>query len=256
MDYLVLRSLTKRFDSVEAVNGVSLNVQAGEFLVIIGESGCGKTTLLRLIAGLEEPDDGIIYIGGAPVNDVPAGQRGVQIIFQHFALWPHMKVYDERWYSNISFPLRVRRWTREKINEHVRSLAQSLQIHEALFERKPDTLSGGEKQRVAMARAMVTAPRILLMDEPLSNLDPHSRASMRKEIRSFHQQNRLTTIYVTHNVADGIDLADRMAVMRDGRIEQVDSVRNIKEQPVNEYVADFFKPEDLRFSQIKSWGNR
>ncbi len=256
MDYLVLRSLTKHFDSVEAVNGVSLNVQAGEFLVIIGESGCGKTTLLRLIAGLEEPDDGIIYIGGAPVNDVPAGQRGVQIIFQHFALWPHMKVYDERNYSNISFPLRVRRWAKDKIHRHVRSIAQSLQIHESLFQRKPDTLSGGERQRVAMARAMVTAPKVLLMDEPLSNLDPHSRASMRAEIRDFHEQNRLTTIYVTHNVADGIDLADRMAVMRAGRIEQVDTVQAIKEHPVNEYVADFFRPEDLRFSQIKSWGGR
>jgi len=256
MDYLVLRSLTKHFDSVEAVNGVSLNVQAGELLVIIGESGCGKTTLLRLIAGLEEPDDGIIYIGGVPVNDIPAGQRGVQIIFQHFALWPHMKVYDERYYSNISFPLRVRRWARDKIHEHVRSIAQSLQINEALFQRKPDTLSGGEKQRVAMARAMVTAPQILLMDEPLSNLDPHSRASMRAEIRSFHEQNRLTTIYVTHNITDGIDLADRMAVMRDGRIEQVDSVQGIREHPSSQYVADFFKPEELRFNQIKSWGSR
>ena len=248
MDALVLRSLTKRFGSVVAVNGVNLNVRAGEFLVIIGESGCGKTTLLRLIAGLEEPDDGFIYIGGVPSNDIPAGQRGVQIIFHNFALWPHMKVYDEYKYSNISFPLRVRKWPREKIREHIRAIVDSLQIKEALFDRKPDTLSGGEKQRVAMARAMVTTPKILVMDEPLSNLDPISRATMRAEIRSFHEQHGLITIYVTHNVADGIDLADRMAVMRDGRFEQIDTIENLMKDPDSQYVADFFRPEDLRFA--------
>ncbi len=248
MDALVLRSLTKRFGSVVAVNGVNLNVRAGEFLVIIGESGCGKTTLLRLIAGLEEPDDGFIYIGGVPANDIPAGQRGVQIIFHNFALWPHMKVYDEYKYSNISFPLRVRNWPREKIREHIRAIVDSLQIKEALFDRKPDTLSGGEKQRVAMARAMVTTPKILVMDEPLSNLDPISRAKMRAEIRSFHEQHGLITIYVTHNVADGIDLADRMAVMRDGRFEQIDTIENLMKDPDSQYVADFFRPEDLRFA--------
>ncbi len=256
MDYLVLRRVTKRYGSVVAVNEATLDVRAGELLVIIGESGCGKTTLLRLIAGLEDLDSGTIYIGGVPVNDVPAGQRGVQIIFQHFALWPHMKVYDNRYYSNISFPLRVRRWARDKIHEHVRSLAQSLQINEALFERKPDTLSGGEKQRVAMARAMVTAPKILVMDEPLSNLDPASRIKMRAEIRKFHMENRLTTIYVTHNVADGMDLGDRIAVMRDGRFEQIDTPRNLKDHPASPYVADFFKPTDLRFAEMKPWGSR
>ena len=256
MDALVLRSLTKRFGSVVAVNEVNLNVRAGEFFVIIGESGCGKTTLLRLIAGLEEPDDGFIYVGGYPVNDIPAGKRGVQIIFQNFALWPHMKVYDDNRYSNISFPLRVRNWPKEKIREHIRSLANSLQIKEALFDRKPDTLSGGEKQRVAMARAMVTAPKILVMDEPLSNLDPASRVTMRAEIRSFHEENELITIYVTHNVADGIDLADRMAVMRDGRFEQVDTIQHLMEHPDSQYVADFFRPEDLRFAQMTTRQSR
>lgn len=248
MDALVLRSLTKRFGSVVAVNGVNLNVRAGEFLVIIGESGCGKTTLLRLIAGLEAADNGFIYIGGVPANDIPAGQRGVQIIFHNFALWPHMKVYDDSKYSNISFPLKVRNWPREKIREHIRTIVDSLQIKEALFDRKPDTLSGGEKQRVAMARAMVTTPKILVMDEPLSNLDPISRATMRAEIRSFHEQHGLITIYVTHNVADGIDLADRMAVMRDGRFEQIDTIENLMKDPDSQYVADFFRPEDLRFA--------
>ena len=253
MDSLVIKGLTKRFDSVVAVNEADLNVRAGEFLVIIGESACGKTTLLRLIAGLEKPDSGLIFIGGVPVNDVPAGQRGVQMIFQHFALWPHMKVYDDRRYSNMSFPLRIRNWAREKIGAHIRTLAHSLLIHEDLFQRKPDTLSGGEKQRVAMGRAMVTAPRILLMDEPLSNLDPVIRADMRDEIRSYHNKHRLTTIYVTHNLTDGIDLGDRMAVMRDGRFVQVDTAKNLKENPAHQYVADFFKPADQRFAQLGSW---
>jgi ABC-type sugar transport system ATPase subunit len=253
MDFLVIQDLTKKFDSIVAVNKASLNVRAGELLVIIGESGCGKTTLLRLIAGLETLDSGLIFIGGAPVNDIPAGQRGVQIIFQHYALWPHMKVYDDHRYTNMTLPLRVRKWSKDKIRDYILPLAKSLQIHEDLFQRKPDTLSGGEQQRVAMGRAMVTAPRVLLMDEPLSNLDPASRIRMRAEVRSFHEKNRLTTLYVTHNITDGIDLGDRIAVMRDGSFEQVDTVQNIRARPANQYVADFFKPVELKFAKLKSW---
>jgi ABC-type sugar transport system ATPase subunit len=252
MDALTIKGLSKKFGSVVAVSDANLSVRAGELLVIMGESGCGKTTLLRLIAGLENPDTGEIFIGGERVNDVPAGARGVQIIFQHFALWPHMKVYDDRRYSNISLPLRVRKWAQDKIREHIRPLAKSLQIHEDLFQRKPDSLSGGEKQRIAMARAMVTAPRVLLMDEPLSNLDPGSRVAMRDEIRSFHRQHRLTTVYVTHNLADATDLGDRIAVMREGRFEQVDTVQNLREHPASEYVADFFRPQDLFFRSVRS----
>jgi ABC-type sugar transport system ATPase subunit len=253
MDSLVIQDLTKNFGSVVAVNKANLNVRAGELLVIIGDSGCGKTTLLRLIAGLEIPDSGLIFMGGAQINEIPAGQRGVQIIFQHYALWPHMKVYDDHRYTNMSLPLRVRKWSKEKIRDYILPLAKSLQIHEDLFQRKPDTLSGGEQQRVAMGRAMVTAPRVLLMDEPLSNLDSASRIKMRAEIRSFHEQNRLTTLYVTHNVADGIDLGDRLAVMRDGHFEQIDTIQNLRERPANQYVADFFKPAELRFAQLRSW---
>lgn len=256
MDYLVVQNLTKRFGSVVAVNEANLSVRSGEFMVVIGGSGCGKTTLLRLIAGLEDPDSGFIYIDGVTVNDIPAGQRGVQIIFQHYALWPHMTVFDERRDSNIGFPLKIRKWAKEKIRDHILPLARSLQINEALFQRKPDTLSGGEKQRVAMARAMATAPRILVMDEPLSNLDPTSRIKMRAEIRKFHKENRLTTIYVTHNLTDGIDLGDRIAVMRDGRFEQIDTAQNLKEHPASSYVSDFFKPSDLRFAEMRPWRTR
>jgi multiple sugar transport system ATP-binding protein len=245
---LALRDLTKRFGSIVAVNRANLTVNSGEFLVIVGESGCGKTTTLRLIAGLEIPDGGMIFIDGVPVNDVPVGKRGVQMIFQSYALWPHMKVFDEKRYTNLTLPLKIRKWSGEKIGEFLRPLAQKLGIEESFFQRRPTELSGGQQQRVALGRAMTTSPRILLMDEPLSNIDPPNRLKMRGEILAFHKQNRLTTIYVTHNVADGFALADRIAVMREGRFEQVDTPENLMRQPATSYVADFFKAEQLRRS--------
>ena len=242
---LSLRRLTKRFGSVTAVDQANLDVNGGEFLVIVGESGCGKTTTLRLIAGLEQPDGGTIFINGAPVNDVAVGQRGVQMIFQNFALWPHMKVFDEHRYSNLSLPLRVRKWSSDKITEFLRPLAWKIGIEESFFKRKPTELSGGQQQRVALGRAMVTSPRVMLMDEPLSNIDPPNRLKMRQEILAFHKENRLTTLYVTHNLADGIELADRIAVMHEGRFEQADTPEQLMRNPVNDYVADFFKAEQF-----------
>jgi ABC-type sugar transport system ATPase subunit len=242
---LSLRRLTKRFGSVTAVDQANLDVNGGEFLVIVGESGCGKTTTLRLIAGLEQPDGGTIFINGAPVNDVAVGQRGVQMIFQNFALWPHMKVFDEQRYSNLSLPLRVRKWSSDKITEFLRPLAWKIGIEESFFKRKPTELSGGQQQRVALGRAMVTSPRVMLMDEPLSNIDPPNRLKMRQEILAFHKENRLTTLYVTHNLADGIALADRIAVMHEGRFEQADTPEQLMRNPVNDYVADFFKAEQF-----------
>jgi multiple sugar transport system ATP-binding protein len=242
---LALRELTKRFGSIVAVDRANLTVNSGEFLVIVGESGCGKTTTLRLIAGLESPDSGTIFIGGVPVNDVPVGKRGVQMIFQSYALWPHMKVFDEQRYTNLSLPLKIRKWSREKIGEFLRPLAQKLGIEESFFQRRPTELSGGQQQRVALGRAMATSPRILLMDEPLSNIDPPNRLKMRGEIMKFHKENRLTTIYVTHNLADGVALADRIAVMREGRFEQVDTPENLMRQPATSYIADFFKAEQI-----------
>lgn len=229
-----------------AVDQASLDVEAGEFLVIVGESGCGKTTTLRLIAGLEQPDSGSIFIGGAPVNDVPVGRRGVQMIFQNYALWPHMRVFDQQRYSNLSLPLKVRKWSSEKIAEFLRPLAWKIGIEESFFKRKPSELSGGQQQRVALGRAMVTSPNIMLMDEPLSNIDPPNRLKMRHEILAFHKEHKLTTLYVTHNLADGIALADRIAVMHEGRFEQADTSENLMRHPATEYIADFFKAE--RFS--------
>lgn len=242
---LSLRRLTKRFGSVTAVDQANLDINGGEFLVIVGESGCGKTTTLRLIAGLEQPDGGTIFINGTPVNDVPVGQRDVQMIFQNFALWPHMKVFDEQRYSNLSLPLRVRKWSSDKITEFLRPLAWKIGIEESFFKRKPTELSGGQQQRVALGRAMVTSPRVMLMDEPLSNIDPPNRLKMRQEILAFHKENRLTTLYVTHNLADGIALADRIAVMHEGRFEQADTPEQLMRNPINEYVADFFKAEQF-----------
>jgi multiple sugar transport system ATP-binding protein len=240
---LSLRRLTKRFGNVTAVDQASLDVEAGEFLVIVGESGCGKTTTLRLIAGLEQPDSGTIFIGGAPVNDVPVGRRGVQMIFQNYALWPHMRVFDEQRYSNLSLPLKVRKWSTDKIAEFLRPLAWKIGIEESFFKRKPSELSGGQQQRVALGRAMVTSPNIMLMDEPLSNIDPPNRLKMRQEILAFHKEHKLTTLYVTHNLADGIALADRIAVMHEGRFEQADTSENLIRYPATEYIADFFKAE-------------
>ncbi|HXF76609.1 MAG TPA: ABC transporter ATP-binding protein [Methylomirabilota bacterium] len=245
MAFLSLRKLTKHFGKVVAVDNASLDVNAGEFLVIVGESGCGKTTTLRLIAGLEQPDSGTIFIDGVPVNDVPAGRRGVQMIFQNYALWPHMRVFDEQRYSNLSLPLKVRNWSSEKIAEFLRPLAWKFGIDESFFKRKPSELSGGQQQRVALGRAMVTSPRVMLMDEPLSNIDPPNRLKMRQEIIAFHREHRLTTLYVTHNLADGIALADRIAVMREGRFEQADTPENLMRYPATDYVADFFKAEQV-----------
>lgn len=241
MDSLVLRNLGKRFGSVVAVDRVDLAVRQGEFLVVIGESGCGKTTLLRTIAGLETPDTGEILIGGVPVNDVPAGKRNVQLIFQNYALWPHMRVFDDRRYANLTLPLRIRKWSVEAIREMIRPLAARLNIEERLFSRKPQELSAGQQQRVALGRAMTTAPQILLMDEPLSNLDPQNRRKVREEIRAFHKERRLTTLFVTHNLEDAVQLGDRIALMHQGCFQQVDTAEALMRHPANEVVADYFR---------------
>ena len=252
---LAVDDLTKRFGSIVAVDHANLSANDGELLAIIGASGCGKTTLLRLIAGLEDPDSGTIFVDGAPVNDLPPGKRGVQMIFQNFALWPHMKVFDERKFTNLSFPLKIRNWSKEKIREGIRQISQNLGIEESFFPRRPQELSSGQQQRVALGRAMTTTPRIMLMDEPLSNLDPPSRIKMRSEILKFHRDHRLTTLYVTHDLSDAIALGDRIGLMRDGRFEQVASTEELIHHPANQYVADFFRASGFGIgSPLNRWG--
>lgn len=212
-------------------------VEAGEFVAVMGESGSGKTTLLRLIAGLEQPDQGEIYIGGAYMNDVPVGRRPVQLIFQSLALWPHLRVMDERSYSNLSLPLKVRRWTEAQIAARVGSVSRRVGLKEELYPRKPDELSGGERQRVALARAMVTETKTFLMDEPLSSLDPISRPKMRAEVRRLHDELGATTLYVTHSIADARAMADRIAVIRDGRIIRTGTYEELTEASGDEYIS-------------------
>ncbi len=221
---------------IPAVDIADFEVGDGEFVAVMGESGSGKTTLLRLIAGLEKPEQGDIYINGELMNDVPVGRRPVQLIFQSLALWPHLRVMDERGYSNLSLPLKVRRWTDDQIRTHVGNVTRRVGLREYLFPRKPDELSGGERQRVALARAMVTEDKTFLMDEPLSSLDPISRPKMRSEVRRLHDELGASTVYVTHSIADARVMADRIAVIRDGRLLRIGTYDELIEAPGDEYT--------------------
>lgn len=244
---LLLKDVTKRFGGVVAVDGVNLHIPHGEFFVVVGPTGCGKTTLLKLIAGLLKPDRGEIYIDGRLVNDLPPSRRGVRMVFQNYALYPHMKVFDERKYSNLSFALKIRKYVSSRIKSIVGGVAKQVGIGEELFPRKPRELSAGQQQKVAVGRALVVPPKALLMDEPLSNLDPRSRVKVMEELRRLHRELETTTVYVTHNLAEAMAMADRMAVMNKGAIEQVDTPENVYRHPANEFVADFIKCFDLMY---------
>lgn len=244
MAKVTVENLTKRFGKVVAVNNLNLEVQDREFFVLVGPNGCGKTTLLKLIAGVLRPDSGNIYIDDVLVNDLKPSERGVRMVFQSYALYPHMKVYDERKYSNLTFALKIQKYLTDKIKNIVHQVAQEVGIERKLFDRRPDELSHGEKQKVAVGRAITIPPKVFLMDEPMSNIDPPSRVKMMKEIRRLHDELRTTTIYVTQNLTEGIALADRMAVMKDGTLQQVGTPDEIINHPVNEFVADFIKYYD------------
>jgi iron(III) transport system ATP-binding protein len=230
---LVIDRLSKRFDATPVLREVSLTVEPRELFFLLGPSGCGKTTLLRLIAGFSEPDAGEIRFGDRRMNGVPPHRRNTGMVFQNYALWPHLTVAQ-----NVAYGLEVR---------HVRGAEKERRVSEALDivrmgayrDRSPNQLSGGQQQRVALARALVVRPDVLLLDEPLSNLDARLRLEMREEIRRIHDQTRITTIYVTHDQEEALSLADRIAVMREGRIEQVGGPRALYRAPANRFVADF-----------------
>lgn len=233
MAKVTVRNLTKKFGNVIAVNKVSLEVKDKEFLVLLGSSGCGKTTTLRCIAGLETFDAGEIYIGDTLVNELPAKDRDVAMVFQSYALYPHMTIFD-----NIAFPLKMHKVSRNEIKEKVRRTAELLKI-DHLLDRKPKQLSGGEAQRTALGRAIVRDPKVFLMDEPLSNLDAKLRLHMRVELKKLQKELGVTTIYVTHDQVEAMTMADDIAIMNSGALQQVGDANEIFRKPGNLFIAGF-----------------
>ena len=230
---VTIKNLTKRFGSTAALQDVSLEIQSQELFFLLGPSGCGKTTLLRLLAGFYQPDGGELYFGDRAMQGVLPHQRNTGMVFQNYALWPHMTVAE-----NISYGLEVRGIQAAERRERVADALTIVQMQD-YAGRTPNQLSGGQQQRIALARALVIRPDVLLLDEPLSNLDARLRLEMREEIHRIHQQPRITTIYVTHDQKEALSLATRMAVMRQGRIEQIGDPRTVYRAPANRFVADF-----------------
>jgi multiple sugar transport system ATP-binding protein len=241
MSALLLTDIIKRFGTVDVLHGVSLTVADGEFVVFVGPSGCGKSTLLRIIAGLEAPSGGDILIDGARVNEVAAADRGLAMVFQSYALYPHMSVRQ-----NLAFGLENSRMPRAEIASRVAEAARMLRI-EPLLARKPRQLSGGQRQRVAIGRAIVRRPGIFLLDEPLSNLDAELRVAMRGELATLHKRLAATMIYVTHDQVEAMTMADRIVVLRAGRIEQVGAPLTLYNRPANRFVAGFLGAPRMNF---------
>lgn len=233
MSSIELKQVIKRYGAVEVVHGIDLAIQDGEFVVLLGPSGCGKSTTLRMIAGLEDISDGELIIGGKPMNDRPPKERGVAMVFQNYALYPHMTVRQ-----NMEFALRPMKLESQEVDKRISDAAEILGLSE-LLARKPSQLSGGQRQRVAMARAMVRTPKVFLFDEPLSNLDAKLRTQVRWEIGKLHKRLGTTVVYVTHDQVEAMTLADRIVIMRDGRIEQVGTPEEVFEKPRNSFVATF-----------------
>ena len=238
---ITLHNLTKSFGPTIVVDNLCLEIHDGEFVVLLGPSGCGKTTTLRMLAGLEDVTSGEIFIDGERVNHRPPQRRDVAMVFQSYALYPHMTVAE-----NIGYPLRVRKLGREQIAAQVRETATMLEI-EPLLARKPRELSGGERQRVALARAIVRQPRAFLMDEPLSNLDARLRLQMRGELKHLQHELGITTVYVTHDQAEAMTLGHRVAVMKKGKLQQCDTPLNIYNHPANRFVAEFVGSPSMNF---------
>jgi iron(III) transport system ATP-binding protein len=245
MSAVSIQHLHKQFSDNVILPDFSLEIEEGEFVVLLGPSGCGKTTVLRCVAGLETASRGLISIGGDIVEDgerglfVPPQDRDLGFVFQHYALWPHMSVHE-----NVAYPLRVRRVGKGDIDRRVNDVLHAIGL-DGLGKRSPAELSGGQQQRVALARALVGSPQVLLLDEPLSNLDAQRRTGLRKQLRLLHQEWRTTTLYVTHDQTEALTLADRVVLMREGRIEQIGSPRDIFDRPGNRFVAGFLGYENI-----------
>lgn len=240
----------KRFGDVTAVNDLTLDIKDKEFLVLVGPSGCGKTTALRCLAGLEEVTSGDIKIGERVVNDVAPKDRDIAMVFQSYALYPHMSVYD-----NMAFGLRLRKTPKQEIDKRVKEAADILGIGE-LLQRKPKQLSGGQRQRVALGRAIVREPKVFLMDEPLSNLDAKLRVQTRAEISKLHQRLQTTFIYVTHDQTEAMTMGTRIAVMKNGILQQLDTPQNLYDHPTNMFVAGFIGSPAMNFFDAKVTGSR
>jgi multiple sugar transport system ATP-binding protein len=241
MAEVALHQVVKKFGEVEAVRAIDLDIPDNEFVVLVGPSGCGKSTTLRMIAGLEEITSGSISIGGEVVNDLPPKDRDIAMVFQNYALYPHMTAFE-----NMSFGLKLRKFPKSEIRQRVEHAARILDITE-LLERRPKALSGGQRQRVAMGRAIVRNPKVFLFDEPLSNLDAKLRVQMRTEIKRVHQKVKTTTVYVTHDQVEAMTLADRVVVMNNGRIEQIGTPHDLYHQPRTRFVAGFIGSPAMNF---------
>ena len=241
MAQVMLKALNKKYDEVHAVKDVNLHIRDKEFMVLVGPSGCGKSTTLRMVAGLEEISAGEIHIGDRLVNDLPPKDRDIAMVFQNYALYPHMSVYD-----NMAFGLKMRKFPKAEIEARVHKAGKILKLSH-LLERKPRQLSGGQRQRVAMGRAIVRQPQVFLFDEPLSNLDAKLRVQMRTEIKALHQRLRTTSIYVTHDQVEAMTMADRIVVMHDGHVEQIGTPLELYDYPANTFVAGFIGSPAMNF---------
>ena len=241
MASVTIDNVIKRYGTTQVMHGVSVDIEDGEFVVLVGPSGCGKSTLLRMLAGLEEISAGTISIGDRVVNDVLPKERDIAMVFQSYALYPHKTVYD-----NISFPLKMAKRSKAEIDEKVTKAADILDLTKYL-KRYPKELSGGQRQRVAMGRAIVRDPQVFLFDEPLSNLDAKLRVTMRIEIKELHQRLGTTIVYVTHDQIEAMTMADKIVVMRDGRVEQIGSPLDLYDHPVNTFVAGFIGSPSMNF---------
>jgi len=241
MASVTFEHVTKSFGNVVAVDDLNIHIEDREFLVFVGPSGCGKTTSLRMLAGLEEPTDGSIYIGDQVVNDMPPKDRDIAMVFQSYALYPHMTAYD-----NMAFGLKLHKTPKNEVNERVLDAARELGI-EPLLGRKPKELSGGERQRVAVGRAIVREPKVFLMDEPLSNLDAKLRVEARAMLQRLHRRLETTFVYVTHDQMEAMTMGTRIAVMRDGILQQIDAPQQLYDCPANAFVAGFIGSPSMNF---------